>query len=114
MSHHDISKSRAAADEIARIATVDSVTGLPNRSSLTRQLDVTLLARDERSGTRTGVLFVDIARFRIINDSLGHGVGDEVLMHVAQRLAGAVGDDDYLGRFGGDVFVVVAERSGRA
>jgi len=113
VSHHDITQDRRAAEALARAATVDDLTGLPNRHSVARRLERQLAMADDGRGDRTGVMFVDIARFRVINDSLGHDTGDEVLRQLAQRLGEAIGDGDHLARIGGDVFIVVARRSSR-
>jgi diguanylate cyclase (GGDEF)-like protein len=95
--------------EIARQAFVDPLTNLPNRIRLIESL-TTALARVERYGERVAVLFIDLDRFKIINDSLGHGVGDHVLRVVAERLASSVRPTDTVARFGGDEFVVLCER----
>ncbi len=86
-------------------ATTDALTGLPNR----RYFDeyVGLLARRRRAEDRVGVLMVDIDRFKVLNDTFGHGVGDHVLREVAGAIAGAVRDDDIPARFGGEEFAVL-------
>ena len=86
-------------------ATTDALTGLPNR----RYFDeyVALLARRRRAEDRVGVLMIDIDRFKKLNDTFGHAVGDHVLREVAQAIAGAVREDDVPARFGGEEFAVL-------
>ncbi len=95
-------------DELTFLATHDVLTGLPNRKLI---LDRTkqLLARSRRHGTPLAAVFIDLDNFKLINDTLGHRAGDELLCAVAARLHGAVRDTDTLGRLGGDEFVVIAE-----
>jgi diguanylate cyclase (GGDEF)-like protein len=86
-------------------ATTDALTGLPNR----RYFDeyVALLARRRRAEDRVGVLMIDIDRFKKLNDTFGHAVGDHVLQEVARAIAGAVRDHDVPARFGGEEFAVL-------
>jgi diguanylate cyclase (GGDEF)-like protein len=95
-------------DELAFLATHDPLTGLPNRTLILDRVEQ-MLARSERHQTPVAALFVDLDNFKSINDTLGHGVGDELLRAVAARLEGVVRQADGLGRLGGDEFVVVAE-----
>jgi diguanylate cyclase (GGDEF)-like protein len=99
--------NRAYADAVHR-ATHDELTGLPNRALVLDRLQHAM-ARGERSEAGVCVLFVDLDRFKGINDSLGHSVGDEVLTVVAARLQEAVRPSDTVGRLAGDEFVVVCE-----
>jgi diguanylate cyclase (GGDEF)-like protein len=94
-------------EELAFMATHDALTGLPNRTLIVDRLEQMLL-RGRRSKTPVAALFIDIDNFKSINDTLGHGAGDELLRAVAARLDGIVRDVDALGRLGGDEFVVVA------
>jgi diguanylate cyclase (GGDEF)-like protein len=94
--------------ELAFLATHDSLTGLPNRTLIIDRV-TQMLARSRRSGTPVAALFVDLDNFKSINDTLGHGVGDELLRAVAARLNGVIRDIDALGRLGGDEFVVISE-----
>src|SRR5580692_666694 len=95
-------------EELAFLATHDPLTGLPNRTLILDRVEQ-MLARSARNKTPVAALFIDVDNFKTINDTLGHGVGDELLRAVAARLEGVVRDADALGRLGGDEFVVIAE-----
>jgi diguanylate cyclase (GGDEF)-like protein len=95
-------------EELAFMATHDGLTGLPNRTLILDRVEQ-MLVRARRSQTPVAALFIDLDNFKSINDTLGHGVGDQLLRAVAARLEGVVRDIDALGRLGGDEFVVVAE-----
>jgi diguanylate cyclase (GGDEF)-like protein len=99
---------RHAFDDALHQASHDSLTGLPNRALVIDQLGHAL-GRATAAGDSIGVLFIDLDRFKAINDSLGHSVGDEVLVRVAERLQLAVRPNDLVGRLAGDEFVVVCE-----
>jgi diguanylate cyclase (GGDEF)-like protein len=86
-------------------ATTDALTGLPNRRYFDEYLG--LLARRRRAEDRVGVLMIDIDRFKKLNDTFGHAVGDHVLRDVAQAIVGAVREDDVPARFGGEEFAVL-------
>ena len=94
--------------EVRTRALHDPLTGLPNRALLSDRL-THAQARTRRSGGGVAVLFLDLDRFKVINDSLGHSVGDRLLQAVAERLAGTIRPGDTAGRFGGDEFIVVCE-----
>jgi diguanylate cyclase (GGDEF)-like protein/PAS domain S-box-containing protein len=96
----------AAQSALIEQATHDSLTGLPNRSLLIDRL-AQALAVAERSGRRTGLIFVDLDNFKGINDAGGHAAGDAVLRQIAQRLLSAVRPMDSVSRLGGDEFVVL-------
>jgi diguanylate cyclase (GGDEF)-like protein len=89
----------------------DALTGLPNRRLLTNRL-YDALARRHRTGSTLAVLFVDLDKFKPVNDTYGHAAGDEVLMVTARRLADVVRHSDTVARLGGDEFVVVVEDAG--
>ncbi|WP_246794086.1 putative bifunctional diguanylate cyclase/phosphodiesterase [Burkholderia perseverans] len=95
--------------EIVRLATLDTLTGLPNRSTLTNRI-VEAIDDSRRRNTGFAVLFMDLDGFKAINDSLGHSIGDQVLVTFSQRLRGCVRSFDTVARLGGDEFVVLAER----
>jgi diguanylate cyclase (GGDEF)-like protein/PAS domain S-box-containing protein len=102
----DVSAERALTLKMAHLARFDMLTGLPNRTLLQdRMTQAIALAR--RNGTRIGVLFVDLDRFKHINDSLGHAVGDALLQSVTARLVACVRASDTVSRRGGDEFVVM-------
>ena len=94
--------------QIHHMATHDSLTGLPNRYFLEDRLNHAI-DQAKRASTMVGVLFLDLNRFKLVNDSLGHDKGDLLLGVVAERLKGAVREVDTVARIGGDEFVVVLE-----
>ncbi len=102
----DISERKAAEERIYRLAHHDALTGLVNRFSLEERLQQALLSA-QRAGRQGAVLFIDMDRFKTINDTLGHHVGDELLIEVAKRLQASVRESDIVARLGGDEFVVV-------
>jgi diguanylate cyclase (GGDEF)-like protein len=104
-AHEELARRQ---EELAFMATHDALTGLPNRTLILDRVEQ-MLVRARRNQTPVAALFVDLDNFKGINDTLGHGVGDQLLRAVAARLEGVVRDIDALGRLGGDEFVVVAE-----
>ena len=95
-----------AEQQVQHMATHDALTGLPNRVMFTELLEhAVAVARREQQ--KCAVLFVDLDRFKIINDSLGHAAGDQFLVEVSQRLRGSVRESDVVARLGGDEFVVM-------
>ena len=100
----DISWQKAAEQRIRELADYDVLTGLPNRRLL-RERFVQLLAAAERDKTEIAVIFLDLDHFKRVNDSLGHSVGDELLVEVARRLDSVVRRIDTLARLGGDEFI---------
>jgi diguanylate cyclase (GGDEF)-like protein len=104
----DITRQKLAEEALAHQALHDGLTGLPNRSLLLDRL-AQALARLERSKSTLGLLFIDIDRFKLVNDSLGHVAGDQMLLAMAERLGRTLRIGDTLARFGGDEFVVLCE-----
>ena len=110
-THHiwilaDITERKAAEERMRHIAQHDSLTGLPNRMALAIRL-AQLLPEARRYERRLAMMFLDLDRFKIINDTLGHQVGDELLREVACRLSNIVRTTDFVARLGGDEFVIV-------
>ena len=103
---NDLTNHRAAEERIERLAYYDTLTGLPNRALMNdRILQSVALAR--RESRQVGVFFFDLDRFKLINDTQGHAVGDMVLRSVAQRLKKFIREGDTFARLGGDEFVIV-------
>jgi diguanylate cyclase (GGDEF)-like protein len=100
----DLSKAQMKEGEAQQIALQDALTGLPNRVSFEHSLDHGLILA-KRHGWELAVLFIDIDKFKCINDSYGHDLGDQVLLTVANRLLSSVRDEDMVSRWGGDEFV---------
>lgn len=100
----DLLKSQVKEEEAQQIALQDALTGLPNRVSFEQGLNHGLI-QAKRHGWGLAVLFIDIDKFKSINDSYGHDLGDKVLLMVANRLQSSVRDEDMVSRWGGDEFV---------
>ena len=94
--------------ELVRLAHYDQLTSLPNRTLLRERVEHAL-GRAMRAGTGVATLVLDMDRFKEINDTLGHDVGDKLLVEVAKRIRSAVRDQDTVARLGGDEFAVVLE-----
>lgn len=107
----DITERKAAEIMIRDLAFNDPLTGLPNRRLLLDRLDQQL-AISGRTGRHGAVLFIDMDNFKVINDTLGHDAGDQVLVEVAGRLSASVRESDTVGRLGGDEFVVILDNLG--
>ena len=104
----DITEMKETADHLARLARLDALTQLPNRFALEEQM-MEMVERAESADSRLGVLFVDLDRFKTINDTLGHRAGDELLRQFAVRLRRAVDASASVFRSGGDEFIVMLE-----
>ncbi len=107
----DLRETKAQAEQIRQLAFFDPLTRLPNRALVTDRLRQALVSAERRRQS-LAVLFIDLNRFKEVNDTLGHDVGDEVLAAVSQRFAEVVRRDDSLGRLGGDEFIVIADGAG--
>jgi len=105
---HDVTETLAITARLQHEATHDLLTGLPNRALLLDRLHQAL-ANARRRGTLVALLFVDLDRFKRINDSLGHYVGDRVLQVVAERLQASVRTGDTVARWGGDEFIILMD-----
>ncbi|MCW8944355.1 MAG: EAL domain-containing protein, partial [Sedimenticola sp.] len=105
---HDITSRKTAENEIKHMAYHDALTGLANRTLFKDRLDQAI-KRAKRKAALIVVLFIDIDKFKVINDSLGHAVGDELLCKVSGKLLCCVRNDDTVGRMGGDEFTVILE-----
>lgn len=108
----DVTARKDLEEQIRRLALHDPLTALPNRRHLLGRLDETM-KRQKRSGAWGALIFIDLDRFKVLNDSYGHKAGDEVLVEVARRLVGGLREVDTIARFGGDEFVVLLEELGR-
>ena len=108
IAFRDITERKAFEDELHQHAFYDSLTGLANRRLLVERLDQAL-RRSALDRKTHALIFVDVDRFKSINDSLGHVTGDEFLVAIGARLKGVVRSHDLLARFGGDEFVVLLE-----
>ena len=104
----DVSSRIQAEERLQYLATRDALTGLPNRLLLQERL-TQAIAQAKRSGKRVGVMFIDLDRFKNVNDTLGHRIGDELLKHVTASLSEALRETDLLARLGGDEFMVIVE-----
>ncbi len=104
----DETRATLAARRVQQLASYDNLTGLPNRHMFVAELEHTL-ARARRSGEGFALCFIDLDRFKSINDSLGHAAGDELLKATASRLRALLRESDLVARLGGDEFVVVLE-----
>jgi len=107
---HDFTKRRQTEERLAFMAQYDSLTGLPNRYLLLDRLEAAM-QRAKRNKTLLGVLYLDLDRFKQINDTRGHATGDLLLQQVAERLAGALRATDTIARLGGDEFTVLVEEA---
>jgi diguanylate cyclase (GGDEF)-like protein/PAS domain S-box-containing protein len=104
----DVTDRKAAERELADRALHDPLTGLPNRLLFLDRVQVAI-SRIERTGKPVAVFFIDLDRFKLVNDSLGHSIGDRMLVEVAWRLANTLRPNDTVSRFGGDEFTLLCE-----
>ncbi|WP_157084596.1 putative bifunctional diguanylate cyclase/phosphodiesterase [Sphingomonas pituitosa] len=102
----DVTEQRRATEQIHRMARFDTLTGLPNRLHINEAL-ATAMAEADKWSARCAFMMIDLDRFKAVNDTLGHPVGDRLLQRVARRLRGLVSETEMIGRLGGDEFAVV-------
>jgi len=106
----DITDLKQAQDNLHRLAHHDRLTGLPNRDLFMQRLERTMARTRRERGREFAVLFFDFDRFKVVNDSLGHSLGDALLVAIADRFQAEIRDVDTAARFGGDEFVVLLDR----
>jgi diguanylate cyclase (GGDEF)-like protein/PAS domain S-box-containing protein len=105
----DITDKKLAEERLHHDATHDALTGLPNRSFFMRKLTAALTRAHTRSGYRVSLLYIDLDRFKNVNDSLGHLAGDQLLISISERLSACLRPNDMVARLGGDEFVILVE-----
>jgi diguanylate cyclase (GGDEF)-like protein/PAS domain S-box-containing protein len=105
----DVSKAKQAEDRLYYLANHDSLTGLANRTKFNDHLNHALDRARRNGAHKVAVAFIDLDRFKIINDSLGHSIGDQFLIAIAKRIASVCRDQDLLSRWGGDEFVIAMD-----
>lgn len=105
----DVTEYKSIERQLVHDAFHDKLTGLPNRALVQNRIDHALTRRHENPGWRCAVLFVDLDRFKLVNDTLGHTAGDQLLIEAAKRIKKQLRPDDTIGRIGGDDFLVLVE-----
>ena len=108
---HDITERKDLVDRLSHQAFHDALTGLPNRAQFMRRLE-RAVRRAQRDKSVLALLFIDLDNFKVVNDSLGHQIGDQLLTVIAQRLRNCVRENDIIARLGGDEFTVLMENIG--
>ncbi|MEG3841648.1 EAL domain-containing protein [Microcoleus sp. herbarium14] len=106
---HDITQRKLAEEQLLHDAFHDALTGLPNRALFTDRLEHALRLAKRRKDYLFAVLFLDLDRFKVVNDSLGHAIGDQLLVSIARRLETCLRAGDTVARLGGDEFVLLLE-----
>jgi diguanylate cyclase (GGDEF)-like protein/PAS domain S-box-containing protein len=113
-SQTDITNRKKAEEQLLHDALHDALTGLPNRASFLDRLMLVMSQASRRPERRFAVLFLDLDRFKVVNDSLGHVIGDELLVEIAQRLSASLRHGDTVARLGGDEFALLLDGIGDA
>src|SRR5918994_6045480 len=108
INSRDVTERKALEEQLRHQALHDPLSGLPNRALFMDRLEHAL-ARANRRGSKVAVIFTDLDNFKVINDSLGHKMGDQLLVAVAERLKDCVRSDDTAARLGGDEFTILVE-----
>ncbi|MFM8530810.1 MAG: putative bifunctional diguanylate cyclase/phosphodiesterase, partial [Ilumatobacteraceae bacterium] len=108
-SHADVTARKNAELQLIHVALHDTLTSLANRAYFMDHLDTVLKRSRTPMGTRFAVLFIDLDRFKVVNDSLGHAIGDQLLVEVSRRLTAVVRPGDMVARLGGDEFTILLE-----
>ncbi|AZZ95319.1 diguanylate cyclase [Hahella sp. KA22] len=109
---HDITERKSAEQKLRHLAQYDSLTKLPNRALFYDRLEHAI-TRSHRSKGHLALMYLDVDRFKSINDNYGHGVGDELLVAFSSRIQSVIRESDTIARLGGDEFVIIAEHLGR-
>jgi diguanylate cyclase (GGDEF)-like protein/PAS domain S-box-containing protein len=109
----DISKRKRAEEQVQVLAYYDSLTGIANRNLLYEYLS-TVVTKNEKNQKRFAVMFLDLDRFKMINDTYGHSFGDQLLQEVSKRLTNSLGEEGKIFRYGGDEFIIVLETDQRS
>ncbi len=105
----DITGKKSAEEKLQHEATHDALTGLPNRAFFMNRLGIALERVQQLEGYKVSVLFIDLDRFKYVNDSLGHLIGDELLKEISSRLRDCMRPSDIVARLGGDEFTILVE-----
>jgi diguanylate cyclase (GGDEF)-like protein/PAS domain S-box-containing protein len=109
ISLHDVTEHRRTQQQLIHSAFHDVLTGLPNRLLFMDRLERVLKHARRRTGYRFAVLFLDLDRFKLVNDTFGHAAGDELLQAVSRRLEDCLREDDSVARLGGDEFAIIVD-----
>lgn len=108
----EISERHQAQQQLLHLALHDDLTGLPNRALLIKRLSIALQDTKEHAGSKFAVLFLDCDRFKLVNDSLGHSIGDQLLIAIARRIKFCLPAGSMIARLGGDEFIILLENIG--